>query len=231
MLSLKETVGFSLIEILVSLFVVSFTAVNISGLQILLNEQNRENTIHSLVQQIATEKIEAVLQYKSVNELDSLAGLGSLTVNRQFTSFTLNWNVSLPPANFGAPTSVRKVALNIRWLDSKGLEQQYSYAQYVNLVQLHSLNISLADIEAAIIESFLASNEVIYFEDKMAYKQGAFVIYNSELFEATSSHRVGKGPPRDKHNVNEINAGWISHGLINNPSLTGNEKLTTLYTR
>lgn len=227
---LEKSRGFSLIEILISLFVVSFTAANISGLQILLNEQNRENTLHSLVQQLATEKIEEILQYASVNDLDSLPGLGSINVTRQFTDFTLNWDVSVPPINFEAPESVRKIALHIHWLDTKGGEKNYTYSQFVNLAQLHTLNTSLADMEAAIIESFLATNEVIYFENKMPYKAGAFVIYNSELFEATSSHLAGNGAPRNSQNANEINDGWTSHGLINNPVLTGNEKLTTLYT-
>ena len=61
------------------------------------------------------------------------------------------------------------------------------------------------------------------------YKKGAFVIYNSELFEATSVHSAGNGQPREVGNPAIVADGWKSHGLINNPALAENEELATLF--
>jgi hypothetical protein len=80
-----------------------------------------------------------------------------------------------------------------------------------------------------IIESFFKTNDVIYFESKMGYKIGAFVIYNSELFQATKVFSAGNGHPRDVDNPETISDGWKSYGSINNPELAKNPDLAALF--
>ena len=60
--------------------------------------------------------------------------------------------------------------------------------------------------EAAIVESFLEGNNWRYFNPKIKYEPGDFVIYNSQLFKADSDHDIGSLP--------EQNAGWEIKGRI-----------------
>ena len=221
--------GFSQVEILVSLLVVSIAAVNITGLQQVVGEQNRDNFIHSTVLKLATEKMEEVLQYDEVAEIEALAQLPPLKITEKLTDFTLNWDVATPDAGYGAGANVRNITLQIDWNDAKGDPQVFTYSEQVNLALLLNPNGGRAAAEAAIVESFLETNEVIYFEPKMGYKKGAFVIYNSELFEATAVHSVGNGHPRDVDNPTVVSEGWKSYGAIDNPALADNPDLATLF--
>ena len=223
--------GFSLVEILVSLLVVSIAAVNISGLQQVVGGQNRDNFIHSAVLKLATEKMEEVLQYDLVAKLEALSDRlpEKITEQQTQTQLVLEWDVTTPDVIYAAGADVRDVKLQIDWQDSKGDQQAFTYSEQVNLAQLLNPNGGKAATEAAIIESFLETNEVIYFEPKMGYKKGAFVIYNSELFEATEVHSVGNGHPRDVDNPTVVADGWVSYGSIDNPELANNEDLATLF--
>lgn len=221
--------GFSLVEILVSLFVVSMAAVNITGLQQMVGEQNRDNFTYSTVLKLATEKMEEVLQYKFVTEIEDLPSLcpkettpkEDLCVvkdKQTSTPLGLAWEVE----SAASGTNLRDVKLQIDWSDSKGDKQVFTYSEQVNLAQLLNPNGGgPAAVEAAIIESFLKTNEVIYFEPKMGYKSGSFVIYNSELFQATKPISVGNGHPRDVADPDaEDYNGWKSYGSIDNAALS-----------
>lgn len=221
--------GFSLVEILVSLFVVSIAAVNISGLQKMVGDQNRDNFIYSTVLKLATEKMEEVLQYEEVAKLEALPNLAPLKITEKLTDFILNWHVAAPDSVYAAGANVRDVKLQIDWNDSKGKPRVFTYKEQVNLALLLNPNGGAAAAEAAIVESFLETNEVIYFEAKMGYKKGAFVIYNSELFEATAVHQVGNGHPRDVDNPVAVADGWKSYGSIDNPELANNPDLATFF--
>jgi len=233
--------GFSLVEILVSLFVVSMAAVNITGLQQMVGEQNRDNFTHSAVLKLATEKMEEVLQYKFVADIEALPVQCPkdipakeepcvVTDKQTNTPLGLAWEVATLAAAYDAGTDLREVKLRIDWQDSKGEQQFFTYSEQVNLAQLLNPNGGgPAAVEAAIIESFLKTNEVIYFEPKMGYKKGAFVIYNSELFEATAVHSVGNGHPRDVANPTVVSEGWKSYGSIDNAALAENPDLKTLF--
>ncbi len=218
--------GFSLLEILISLFVVSLTAAQIISLQKMVSEQNRDNAIHSYVVQIATEKMEEVLQYDSVSELDSLVNLGTITRSTALTNLYLNWEVE-PIANiYSAEADLRCVKLLIEWADSQGNEQRFIYSQVINSGALLNTKNRLADLEAAIIESFIISKDVRYFEPQRNYQVGDFVIYNSELFSVTEAEQAADTPPRPVDKANELSEGWQSYGLINNPALANMDALT-----
>jgi len=228
--------GFSLVEILVSLFVVSMAAVNITGLQQMVGGQNRDNFTHSAVLKLATEKMEEVLQFKQVTELEALPSLCSkedpcvVTDEQTNTPLGLVWEVATLAAAYNAGADLREVKLQIDWQDSKGDQQVFTYSEQINLAQLLRPNGGgPASVEAAIIESFLKTNEVIYFEPKMGYKQGSFVIYNSDLYQATAIHSVGNGHPRNIANPAVDSEGWTYIGSIDNKELAKNSDLKTLF--
>lgn len=222
--------GFSLIEILVSLLVVSLTAVNITGLQKLIVEQNRDNVAHTEVISLANQKMNELLTYDNIASIDGLVDVSLPTETPGMTSFDLAWGVtSLDPAD-AAGADIRNIKLQIDWDDSKGDKRTYTYSEQVNLALLLSpYNDDPASRGAAIVESAIETNDVIYFEAKMGYKKGAFVIYNSELFQATKVFSAGNGHPRDVDNPETISDGWKSYGSISNPKLANNPDLVTLF--
>jgi len=227
MLTLTKEGGFSLVEILVSLFVVSITAVNITGLQKMVGEQNRDNGAHSAVLALLTEKMEDLLKHDDIALVDELNGkTGEVTQDPALTVFNYTWKVAKLDSALNVGSNIREVQLQMSWNDSKGNLQTFTYSEQVNLNLLLEGGEKQPPPIADIVISLLESNEVIYFEPKMGYKMGAFVIYNSELYEATAVHSVGNGHPRD---VDIKDSGWKSYGRIDNPELANNPDLATLF--
>lgn len=209
--------GFSLVEILVSLLVVSLAAANISGLQQMVIEQNRNNTVHVNVIELALEKMEEILQFDDIADLTALGGTEE-SVTKGYTTFSYEWL-------FSDVTSVAATAeLTISWADVAGTQQRFSYSKQITLAMLlKGGGAGSADEFPNTIVNMLGSNKVSYFEPKMGYKMGAYVIYNSQLFEATSVHSVGGGSQRDvpvpTSAVGEDTGGWENLGRIDNPEL------------
>ncbi|MFT4837032.1 MAG: type II secretory pathway pseudopilin PulG [Psychromonas sp.] len=198
--------GFLLVEILVSLLIISLTAVNITGLQKLIVEQNRNNVAHTEVIALANQKVNQLLSYDNVARLDALVGINLPTETPGLTTFNLEWAVS---SDLAESASMRTVTLQIKWEDSKGDELVYTYSEKINVTP-----------SRAIIESVLETNDVIYFNPKKRYKNKDFVIYNSELFEA--KRNVSATP--------ETTSGdWESYGLINNKDLENDQNLAALF--
>ncbi|WP_372881599.1 hypothetical protein [Psychromonas sp.] len=222
--------GFSLVEILVSLFVVCLTAVSIVGLQTMIIEQNRDNLAHTEVIELADKKMSELLTYQNVASIDGLSNVSLPAEKSAQTSFDLTWGVTALDAAEGAGADIRNVQLQIAWDGAKGDKRSYLYSQQINLaLLLNPANNDATAKQAAIIESFLGSSDVIYFEPKMGYKKGAFVIYNSELFETTSVFSPGNSYPRDVANPAVVSAGWKSYGSIDNPALANRADLATLF--
>lgn len=235
--------GFSLIEILVALFVVSLTAVNITGLQKLVADEQRDNLSRSLILSMATEKMEGVLSMEEVDDLDAI-NEGELpeVVQIGHTTAEISWAVSDVSAIYNANGDFREVTMDISWLDAKEDKKTFSYSELVNLDLLlaGASSDEIVDPLADIVVSTLNTNDVIYFEPKMGYKNGSFVIHDSYLYQATQVHDVGNGSireldapaaPKDE-NGNDIigeNNGWYSYGPIDNEELANNEDLATLF--
>lgn len=219
--------GFSLVEVLVSLVVVCIAAANITGLQQIIAQQNRNNFIHSAVLKLATEKMEEVLQYERVADIEKLSQqpVQSIIEQQTQTELILEWRVAAPHAG----ADVRDVKLQITWLDAQGETQNFTYSEQVDLAQLLNPQNAQAAAQAAIVASFFKSSELLYFESKMGYKKGAFVIYNSELFKATAVHAAGNGHPRDIAAPTVVADGWQSYGLIDDPALADNPDLSALF--
>ncbi|MCP4321838.1 MAG: prepilin-type N-terminal cleavage/methylation domain-containing protein [Alteromonadales bacterium] len=214
----KDKSGFSLVEILVSLFVVSLAAVNISGLQKLVGDQNRDNFAHTAVVALATEKFEELMQYKTIAHIDLLTGAEPTDVVVANSTFSLDWTVSTVT---GAGDDIRDVKLEITWLDATDTAQTFTYSEQISLVMLQKGG-SGGDWNY-IIPNLLGTNKVNYFESKVGYKKDAYVIYNSQLFHATSVHSVGNGKQRNIDapidSDGNISTGWENLGQINNAEL------------
>jgi Tfp pilus assembly protein PilV len=229
--------GFSFVEILISLFIVSISSISIYGLQKVIIEQNRNNVAHSAALELATEKMADVLQFDSLQAIDNLNKLTEFTEVRGMTTFTLNWCVSLlndasdkcdaSDIETNAGNQIREAELTITWKDTTKKVHSFKYTEQINpiLVQTGSRE-SNSDPKgvANITVSQLKTNDIIYFDTKMGYKKNSFVIYNSELFKATKKHHISNGYPRDV-GKSKPNNGWESFGLINNPTLLVNEDL------
>jgi prepilin-type N-terminal cleavage/methylation domain-containing protein len=207
--------GFSLVEILVSLLVVSLTAVNITGLQQLIIEQNRDNVAHTEVIALANQKMNELLSYDNVASLDALVGISLPMETPGLTTFNLEWGVS---SDLAEGDSIRTVTLQIKWEDSKGDELTYRYSEKINLAQS----------KAIIVESVLKANDFIYYEPKMGYKIGAFVVYNSELFKAINSVSAS-GTNNPESTPDNTPEDWESYGSINNTDLADNTDLAALF--
>ena len=229
-IDIEEKEGFSLLEILVSLFIVSFTAVNIVGLQQMISGQNRDRFTYSAVLGLAAEKMETVLQYPLVADVEALDGLKeTITTTQPETQLTLRWDVTKPSATYNAGGNLRDVGLQIDWCDSKRQWQTFVYNQQINLNRLLNSNSNTKEEVAVIVESCFDQNDVIYFEAKTDYKKGTFVIYNSELFEALTAQSSENGPPRDRAFPTIVSDAWKSYGLIDSSVLADNAALETLF--
>jgi len=211
--------GFSLVEILVSLFIVSITAVNISGLQKVVGQQTRDNFTHALVVQFVSEKFEEVMQYDQLHYLLALNGTGA-NFSSQGTDFYFKWAIAHLE---GVPSSspIRTASLTITWLDSHAITQTYSHSKHVSLALLRE-EVAGGHFEHT-VPNLLETDKVSYFEAKMGYKMGAYVIYDSQLFQATEVHDVGNGaarhllPPITQGGV--VSEGWDKLGRIDNKEL------------
>lgn len=227
--------GFSLVEILVSLFVVSITAVNISGLQKLVGDQNRDNFSHTAVVELATKKFEEVMELQTIAEVDQLDDTNTPeVVSVGNTSFDLLWSVA--PVT-GGGNELRAVELNITWSDAIGDEQTFTYSEQISLAMLRdAYGENTGDGFENTIDNLLKTNKVGYFEANMGYKNDAYVIYNSQLFHSTAVHSVGNGesdaraidPPisyaygsgqQSGDRIATVSDGWENLGRIDNADL------------
>lgn len=219
--------GFSLLEIFVSLFIVSLTAVEVIGLQQMVSSQNRDNFIYSEVLRLAAEKMETVLQFPLVTDIDALDGLEETRMTAQAnTKLNLQWDITKPTSAYNAGVNIRNVGLQVSWNNSKQVRQEFTYNGQINLIRQSNID-STGSVE--IVESVFKNKEAIYFEPKMDYKKGAFIIFNSELFEATAAHLAGSGFPIKIDTPAVISEGWKSYGLIDNPALADNAALEVLF--
>jgi hypothetical protein len=122
----------------------------------------------------------------------------------------------------GVPSSVliREVSVLVHWANSSGELQTYS----------HTKQISFALLEARANQTFpytvpnlLRENELSYFDPKMPYKKGAYVIYDSQLFQATGfQSTTAEGKLTNEvpvNSVGETTIGWLKLGAIDDEGL------------
>ena len=226
------TQGFSLIEVLVSLVVVSLAAVNMTGLQRKIAEQQGNNIMHSYVISLAIRKMEAVL---SLGDVDDLIGLNnaSETLVENNKELMLHWHVSSIDNGVDLGEQFKKVEMDIVWADTQGEEQTFHYSRQINVGLLSSLNEQNTELANEIIVSALNTNEVIHFDPTMNYQEDSFVIYDGYLYKALATQIAGGDLP---HLTNYSESGlwvdgngWQGYGRIDNPKLAETEHLRTQF--
>lgn len=213
--------GFSLVEVLVALFVISLTAVNISALQKIVADQTRNNTSYVTVLSLAKDRIEEVKQIDDMQKMIDLNGTTS-TLTKKGVLFTLTWNIEmLTGASLTSP--IRDVAVKIVWSDAKGRKQIFSYSEQVSLQFLLKGAGGSEKIFPYVVPNLLNTNQVNYFESNMDYKKEAYVIYDSQLFQATKDHSLGNVQQDDIlapiNKDGSIASGWDNFGRIDNTDL------------
>jgi len=245
--------GFALVEILIALFIVSIASVGVYALQKMVIEQNRDNAAYKASLDLATEKMANVLKLALIDDInadgdivnngiiDAVCDLNGKTedITKAMTSFGLQWTVRRLDVAAGSncntlvfeqntSDTLFEVKIAITWKSATNQVKTYNYIQQINpFLILSSAKGSDPNGVAGIIVSLLNSNNVIYFEPKISYKKDAFVIYNSQLFQATKPYKLGNGHPRDV-DTPEADGTWQSFGLINDPALLENAQLVTL---
>ncbi len=245
--------GFSLVEILIGLFIVSIASVSVYALQKMVIEQNRDNVAYKASFDLATEKMANVLKFALIDDIDAdgnivnngiidaVCDLNGKTedITKGMTTFALQWTVVRLDVAVGsncntlvfeqnAGDTLFEVEIAITWKGATNQVHTYQHIEQINpFLILSGARGSDPNGLAGIIVSLLNSNNVIYFEPKMGYKKGAFVIYNSQLFQADKPYKLGNGHPRDV-GTPEADGTWQSFGLINDPALLENAQLITL---
>lgn len=210
-----------MVEVLVALFIVSITAVNIAGLQKIIGDQNRDNSSHVAVINLVSEKMEA-LQYQQLQDVLDLNGRSEI-FNTTGTDLALKWQIESVP-NTSTASAIRLVSITASWLSATGEPQTYTYSEQLSFTIL-SAEDGDADSERfpVTVVNLLATNKIDYFEMKMGYNLDAYVIYNSQLFQATQAHGIADGqvgtipPPINKQGV--VADGWDKLGRIDDPEL------------
>jgi len=227
--------GFSLIEILIALIVVSLTALNITGLQKKVTEQQRDNIARTAMMSLVAGKMEQVLSLVDINQLSDLHEVSETNIDIANTKFSISWVVADVDAGFAHGGDFKQVLLDVSWLNAQGEVENFTHAQQVNLTLLISEtnNTSSTNPYAQTIASSIAVNEFIYFQPKFEYQQGAFVIHDSYLYQASADYAVDLQHPHlitdPDTGSTSASEGWIGFGMIDDPTLASNDDLAELF--
>jgi len=205
--------GFSLVEILISLFIVSLTAVNISGLQKMVGDQSRNNFSHSIVIKLVSEKLEEIRHYSDLQSVLALNGTHSEESERG-TKFNIAWHISTVN-DVASISPIREVAMTVTWLDATLRLQKFTFSEQISFLMILENNREESGSRYPyIIPNLLGTDTVSYFEPEVDYHQGAYVIYDSQLFQANADNHII--PMSSEQQLSEY---WDNLGLINNPDL------------
>ena len=230
-----QNTGFSLIEILIALIVVSLTAVNITGLQKKVTEQQRDNIARTAMMSLVTGKMEQVLSLVNINQLSDLHDVSETNIDIANTKFSISWAISDVAAGFDHSGDFKQVMMDVSWLNAQGEVEDFKHAQQVNLTLLTSEtnNASSSNPYAQTITSPIGLNEFIYFQPKLEYQQGAFVIHDSYLYQASAGYAMDLAHPHlvtdPDTGITSASEGWIGFGVIDDPALASNDDLAELF--
>jgi len=109
--------GFSMIEILVSLFLLSFVAVNITGLQKQLWQQQRYNIHHVIILNLATEKMEWLLSIDNKQTILALNQQSQTVQDETLGEINLYWQVTDSQLSGVENDDLKLVTLQLSWLE------------------------------------------------------------------------------------------------------------------
>ena len=222
--------GFTFIEILVSLIVVSLTAVSISGLQIKVAEQQGNNIAHASAISMATAKVEQMISLLEPDDLIALHNSSEANVQVANTEFSILWSISNVASEYNAGDDFKQIKMDISWVNNEGNMQYYAHLQQINLGSLLS---SSDKLFPTIVTTNISSDQIIYFDPKIEYKEGAFTIYDSYLYQATSDYSIGSDAPQSAIDPDTglfiSSGGWQSYGQIGDANLLNNSNLASLF--
>lgn len=219
MRELPSPLGFSLVEILVSLFIVSLVAVNIAGLQKMVGDQSRDNFCHLAVIKLVTRKFAEIKQRNNMQDIIDLNGTTSNHTEHD-TLFLLKWDIAMVSgASMTAP--IREVQATITWPDARGEIQTFIYSELISLMMLlHGAGGVEGGHFYHQVPNILETNNIDYFDSKMGYKIDAYVIYNSQLFKATTVHLASSsGVEFPINNQGLLAEGWENLGQVDSSEL------------
>jgi len=233
-MSFKEH-GFSLIEVLISLLIISMMSLGITGLQQKLSEQQANNIAHASAIAMITMKMEEILGVTYIEQLLAFNNRNETDLLGANTTFSILTEIKEVADDFNAGGDFKEVKLTIDWLDNQGSQNEFTHSQTINAALLLS-NQSDDTTESSfskLITSTLVTNKIIYFDPNKSYKSGDFVIHDSYLYQATSNFLANGEAPYITSTTNEnqaiANAGWTSHGQIDDPELKNNSHLASLF--
>ena len=222
--------GFTFIEILMSLIVVSLTAVSISGLQIKVAEQQGNNIAHASAISMATAKVEQMISLLDPDDLIALHNSSEANVQVANTEFFILWNISNVASEYNAGDDFKQIKMDISWVNNEGNVQYYKHLQQINLGSLLS---SADTLFPTIVTTNISSDQIIYFDPNIEYKEGAFTIYDSYLYQATSDYSIGSDAPQSTIDPDTglfiSRNGWQSYGQIDDANLLNNSNLASLF--
>ena len=230
--------GFSLIEVLVSLVIISLTAVNITGLQNKIAQQQRDNISHAAALSMAIEKMEEALSFTTVDKLMAMNNVSETVIHDTIGELTIRWQVTDVEEDSLLTDDFKRISLTITWLGRAAQTQSFTYSSQVNfgtLLSTASTFEQITEIEqiSGIIVSALNNSDVIYFEANTSYRAGTFVIFDSYLYQATQDYQLGDELPHTARNSEsgsiELGEGWQSFGPISNSELANIEGLATIF--
>jgi len=227
--------GFSLIEMLISLFIVSYTAINVTGLQQLISNQQIDNLTHSTVLSMATDRMEKAKQMLTSEALSEVDNLYEHDVVVGRNSFSINRSINSVETDINTGTELKEIMLNISWADAKGNNKSFTLTGQINLAIPSSDEFDekahLSTL-ANIIPSSLNANDVAYFNPKISYAEDAYVIHDSYIYQATENYYIGNEPPQirvDSLSGSTVaNDGWKSVGRLDKVDVSEESNLITL---
>lgn len=136
--------GFSLIEVLVSVVVMSFGLLSLAALQSALFKAGAESRSQSAALALATEKIEFFEGYRDRDEFQSYTDGSDVAVTIDGVAYTRSWTVdrfAFPEAggsfaavadtgdtatNYVDNNEFKRIQVNVAWTDAMGADQQVS---------------------------------------------------------------------------------------------------------
>lgn len=148
--SLSKQKGFSLIEVLISLIIISLAAVNITGLQNKIAEQQRDNIIHATVITIAKREMENLLSLEDVDDLMAMHDVSITLTEDTVTELIMHWEVTNVDGFIGdlseKNNNFKQVTLIISWLNGAAEKQSFTYTSDINFGSLLSSAYSIEKI-------------------------------------------------------------------------------------
>lgn len=218
----KLNQGFTFIEILVSLIIVSLTALNMSGLQIKISQQQNNNIAHASAISLATSKLEALLNINTTNDILALHNQVETDIQLANTLFSIEWEIINVTSDFNADNQFKEINLHISWSNNLGEVQRVVYTQQINLATLISEQFEQQTdaLFPEIVTPNITISEMLYFDPNKEYQTGDFVIYNSHVYQANGYYSNNSTPPNySVDSSSENQRGWDSYGQIDQLNL------------